>query len=509
MNIWDNLTKTALLGTHRDASHMKIAGETAVSHLLRQSTTDTPELTLLLRAGILAAHEQNGRLPDQLRTALPVPPEPDPRPVAPPKAMAYMNEVMYGKNVALLPTFLETLNKAGYRLPPQYLPNFLDKGVKTTKIQPFLLPVLGNEGRWLAQQNPAWGYAAPDIYTWSGLIRYWEANTAVKRQSFLTTLREENTAVARQLLENYWRTLPDTERHKLIKLLERHISMDDEPFLEAALDDRSHLVRRKAAELLAYLPDSRLGLRMANHVRHLILWKQGQIIISFPKEISPAMRRDGIQPTDTNKDISRTRSQQLIQMVGAVPLDYWIMEWKASIPQILNAVQHSKWPRSLLNGFITAAFKQQDQAWIRALLVANQFNTQVSRLLAVMDHQALFRYIMSNKPLFQTDNKPLKINHPMLSVLQKHNHDWNEEMAQFWIEQIATNIRQTAERKTVDMQIKSLAKRRFDKFPVSVLDFARVQFETAVSENPKWRPTTESILATMAFKQSMFADILP
>ena len=39
--------------------------------------------------------------------------------------------------------------------------------------------------------------------------------------------------------------------------------MDDEPFLESALDDRSREVRQQAADLLTRLPDSRLALRMA------------------------------------------------------------------------------------------------------------------------------------------------------------------------------------------------------------------------------------------------------
>ncbi|MEM7336646.1 MAG: DUF5691 domain-containing protein [Chloroflexota bacterium] len=510
MSDWQTLTKRALLGTQRNEPTMEsvsASDATQLSDLMQKATADSPELSLLLKAGILALHDINGRLPEQRHLHRPTLPTTDTRPVTPPHVIKYLNDVMYGKHILLLNNYLEYLNLAGYRIPPQYLPNLLDKGVKSVKSRAYILPILGNEGRWLATQNPVWDYAAPDLYTWSGLLRYWDKNEAVKRQQLLASLRQENPELGRKLLENYWRSLSDHARHSLIKILENNISMADEPFLEAALDDRSHLVRRKAAELLAFLPDSRLALRMANHVRFIVLWRQGQIKISFPKEIKPEMSRDGIQATDPKMDLSRLRSRQLTQMVSAVPLDYWTLEWNASIPQIIRAVAHCRFPRTMLNAFVTAARKQKNQEWIQALVIQNGFNTQVSRLVKVMDHDALQAYIQKNSKMFKTDRHYLKIDHPMMAVLKHHPQNWNEEMSQFWLTQFATYIKQTKDRKSVDMQIKSLLTKFFNGMPTSLDTTARDIFEPAIQFNEQWRPPLEQMFDRLTYRKQLITDV--
>ena len=508
MSLWQEITKTALLGTQREDVSISSGSSSPLDQLVDKTEAESAEMSLLLKAAVMTAHEQNGRLPEQLHSPRPTPPNPDSRPVAPPKTMRYLSDVMYGQYIILLPTYLDYLNKAGYRLPAQYLPNLLDKGVKATKIRPYLYPILGNEGHWLASQNPVWDYAAPDIYTWGGLIRYWEQNEPLKRQQLLTSLRQKNPEFARKLLENYWRSVPDMMRHQLIKIVETNISMADEPFLEAALDDRNHLVRRKAAELLAFLPDSRLALRMANHVRHILQWKQGKIVVTFPKEISPQMGRDGIQQTDPNQDMSRLRSRQLTQMVSATPLDYWTLEWKASIPEIIRAIPHCRWPRTLLNALTTAARKQKNQTWIKALVTQKSFGTQVARLLRVMDHDTLYAYIQENKSLFSTDKKLLKIDHPMMAVLKNHPHSWDETMSRFWIEQFATYIKQTKDRKSIDVQVKMVLTRLFNDIPVSLLQFSKDTFQPAIELNDKWRSPIQQVLRSMAFRKRMIDDVL-
>ena len=265
MSHWPGLTKTALLGTQREPLPDSQNSGGPLGQLLHQTQAETKEITLLLHAGILATYEANGRIPEQIHVDHPPAPEAETRPVAPPYVTQYLDAVMYGQYVNLFQIYLEAINKAGYRLPRQVLPNLLDKGFKSVKIRPYLLPVLGHEGRWLASHNPVWDYASPDIYTWTGLTRYWTQNQAIKRQQLLTDLRSSKPDLARKLLENYWRNCPDMARHQLIKILETNISMADEPFLEAALADRNHLVRRKAVELLTFLPQSRLSQRMKGY----------------------------------------------------------------------------------------------------------------------------------------------------------------------------------------------------------------------------------------------------
>ncbi len=72
------------------------------------------------------------------------------------------------------------------------------------------------------------------------------------------------------------------------------LSMADEPFLERALDDRDAQVRRRAAELLAGLPDSRLAARLTAAAGSILTLKDGALNPVFPAAVNDALWRDGV-----------------------------------------------------------------------------------------------------------------------------------------------------------------------------------------------------------------------
>jgi hypothetical protein len=74
----------------------------------------------------------------------------------------------------------------------------------------------------------------------------------------------------------------------------RALSMDDEPFLERALDDRDAQVRHKAAALLASLPESRLVRRMIATAGDILTLDGGHLTPSFPPAI-PRRWCDGVR----------------------------------------------------------------------------------------------------------------------------------------------------------------------------------------------------------------------
>ncbi|VAW31627.1 FIG01121071: hypothetical protein [hydrothermal vent metagenome] len=73
-----------------------------------------------------------------------------------------------------------------------------------------------------------------------------------------------------QIVEQTWKSNNGLVRHQLIKILATNLSMADEPFLEIALDDRNHLVRRTASDLLARLPQSRLSQHMTQFAANVL-----------------------------------------------------------------------------------------------------------------------------------------------------------------------------------------------------------------------------------------------
>lgn len=507
MSVWPQLAKTALLGTKREPLPTFGAAKVPLNRILNEVHGDSPELSLLLKAGVMTMYEQNGRLPEQQHARLPNTPPTNTRSPAPPDAARFLNDLIYGQHVSQLREFLEALDHAGYIVPRQYLPNLLDKGSKTANIRAALYPVIGETGRWLAVQNPAWHYAADDIYHWKGALRSWSNGSAVKRVALLNQLRERSPETARQLLDMHWRSVPDLLRHKLIHTLTVNISMADEPFLETALDDRNHLVRKKAAELLAYLPESRFGKRMAQYALQFMSWERDKLVVHFPKEITPQMVRDGLPGSHPKMSHTRFRTQQLSYVIAGTPLETWTTAWGVPIHKIVNQLGASKWPRTILSGLTTAARRQKNQPWIEHLLIGQSFNTSVASLIKVVDPAALQKFILENRDLFAAGRLLIQRDHPMRTVLYNFPHAWQDPLYKFWIEQFATYIRQTSDRSTVDPQIKQMLNRLLSNLPLSQMTYARETLKEAALVNEPWANPLESMFKTMAFRQAMLQAI--
>jgi hypothetical protein len=169
-------------------------------------------------------------------------------------------------------------------------------------------------------------------------------------------MRSIDPAGARRLLESTWGTETPEDRAAFVALLATGLSMDDEPFLEAALDDRRKDVRQAAAGLLWRLPGSRLGARMAERARSLVRTDGARVEVTLPEEVDPGMRRDGVvvKPPAGQGE----RAWWLFQLVAATPLPTW------GPPRELVGRAEPL----LRQAWATAAARQRDEAWAVALL---------------------------------------------------------------------------------------------------------------------------------------------
>ena len=149
-------------------------------------------------------------------------------------------------------------------------------------------------------------------------------------------------------------------------------SLADEPLLEAALDDRAEDVRGWAAYLLARLPGSALGQRMAERALGCLRLARGisgeRLVARPPAECDAAMRRDGIRPgTGAGRSQLAGQADLLLNVIARTPLDTWTSEFGRSAEQIL-AVPAGGWASVLFTGWSRAAMAQRDQEWMAALI---------------------------------------------------------------------------------------------------------------------------------------------
>lgn len=171
-----------------------------------------------------------------------------------------------------LPDLLAAAAHAGYIAHPPLLPALLGAAARRTAIRPQVAAVLGARGRWLASHRPDWRQAAEDGQAPAGQAPVgdnaaaWRTGGLADRLAYLTRLRDADPDAARELLAAGWARETGADRGQLIAVLARGLSLTDEEFLEAALEDRHGTVRAAARRLLGRLPGSAFSQRAARRV---------------------------------------------------------------------------------------------------------------------------------------------------------------------------------------------------------------------------------------------------
>lgn len=509
MTIWTHLVQTALLGTQRqDPSELWSQIQTSpFAALIGPDAEASPEVALLTLAGALTLYDIAGQQPAQVSVRRPAGPEDERRPLLPETLEAYLPELIDGRHNRLFPLFLEKVNEIGFLAPPHLLPNLLEKGSKLLPIRPLLLPFLGNRGRWLASQRAGWSYASFDMDTWSGINHLWEQFSQNQQIGMLRQLRSSAPTRALKLLESRWRTCSDIHRLQLLKTLDTGLSMADEPFLETALADRNHLVRRKAAELLAQLPQSRLVQRMITYVPTFLTLAEGELQVRFPREISPNMIHDGIMPVSKEQKLMRIRTRQLAHVVSAIPLTYWETEWGLKPEEMIQKVADSKWPRTLLSALIVAVRQQDNELWAERLVVYYEFNTKVNRLIGHLTPEQMERVVDTHEAWFDPLKRPLKIGHPFLSVLQFWPQAWPDTLGEHWLTCMANLILDGVKLTTMGTQLRTSFSRILEKTDPALLETAESLLLPAIEQNESWRKTVTDQLALFRYRRNMLEAI--
>ncbi|MBV6696507.1 DUF5691 domain-containing protein [Kitasatospora aureofaciens] len=379
---WESLRTTALLGTDR-----RPLPATALP-LAESVDQDDPATALLELAALATVRRRAGALPVPA-AGPPGPPAPeDPRPELPPAAARRLAVLLAGRSngggtlanlTELLPQWLATARARGFRPPAALVPALLDAARARSELRTDGVALAGPLGRWLAGQNPDWRYVlrttAPDAPEQPTDDHLWHEGLFAERVTHLTLLRRRDPAAGLALLRSTWPTERAEDRLLFLDALQDGLSPADEPFLEAALGDRSKNVRATAAELLSTLPGSDLAHRMAVRATAAVrLAEPGtHLLVTPPAECDAGMQRDGIplkSPTGRGE-----RAWWFGEVIAAAPLAVW-PETTGLTPEQLLTLRvgdsidetSSSWADDLREAWARAAVRQHDADWARALL---------------------------------------------------------------------------------------------------------------------------------------------
>ena len=337
--------------------------------------TDAATAGLRARAGWRAATHP-GRLP--------VAPDAD-RPVAPPAARATLRRLLDLADPDLIEEWAVLAVTHGVRADGPVAPVVLEWWARQPRRSPTVLEMLGQTGTWLAALNPEWRKPVTTNAIADDADDVWTAGRTADRLAVLASVRRADPARARALVESTWAQDGANERKLFLEQLFEHRSLADEPFLEAALDDRSKQVRRQAAALLAALPGSRLRQRMTERAgaivaaalvsRGLLGGKRLEITLTPPARFEPSWDRDGIEERAPGG--VGPRAWWMRQILAASDLAIWEHSTSLDPDAILAALADSEFGIDARFALVDAASRAGSARWTLALARAMVAQAQV------------------------------------------------------------------------------------------------------------------------------------
>ena len=430
MSLWTEIINTALIGCERKSLSLNGAAD-RLGGLLAQLDQNDREGALLGAAAVVSLYERAGSFP--LKDAQPLLEacEPDDAPRCSERAAIHLAVMLRGERQWLLPEWLEKVAERGRRATEELLPPLLEFGRVQEGLREAILPVLGARGRWLAAQNPCWDYARGKFDE-----TLWETGSREQRLAFLTELRNREPASARELLAAAWPQESPKDRVDFLNMFGKDLGLDDEAFLESALDDRRKEVRVAAADLLARLPESALRRRMLERARPLLRFKLNRqkrkaLEITLPEVCDKKMQRDGIEPKPYFQGIGE-KAWWLQQLLGRIPPTVWRQESGWAISELIEAAKRSEWKNVLLEGWSQAACLCRDVEWADALLAETFEKGQAVstfRILPQERQEAFIIGLLRNDPSLHTSK-------PARNYLAECRGRWGEELSRVVVDSL-------------------------------------------------------------------------
>jgi len=277
-----------------------------------------------------------------------------------------LRDVLASGDAPLLAGLLMIAAARGYRAPAPLLPALLDAAVREPALRSPVRAVLGERGRWLAGHREDWAGVAGRSEVAAGHRDVWETGLLEERRRYLEALRREDPDGARELLAGAWAREPGEAREAFLPVLATGLDARDEPFLDAALDDRKASVRATARTLLARLPDSGFARRAAARTQGLLRVERKalrlRIVVAQPDGADAAAVRDGIDPAGS--------AATLRQLLAAAPLAQWPRLLGADPVTLAGLPVDGGFAVEVHAGWRAAVVRQGDADWARALLAA-------------------------------------------------------------------------------------------------------------------------------------------
>lgn len=340
---WSAIKSSATAGINRIALPQNQSGETLLQQLAWQS--------LKQKAGFqqAAPSHQQERSPE------------DEKEILPRKATTALVSLIRQSNEDGIYELLRLTQNHKFRISASLLPLFLDWSLRASISSDLVLSLVGERGKWLAEQHPDWKTFLPLA------DQVWEEGNLNEQSVWLTTLRKTDPKRARELLAE---RLPQTTakvQAQLLASLQVNLSSDDEEILDDAYHHKRKEVRQSAALLLSRLPESAFITHLKSFVDEL--WQQkDKFDLHLSDEQLPVLKAFELAKLPQAQLQLGEKNRMLAQAISVIPLQYWEDQFDLAPARILRQIdsnQNADWIRA---SWLIACVHQKRSDWAIALL---------------------------------------------------------------------------------------------------------------------------------------------
>lgn len=285
-----------------------------------------PVGSVLRVAGLYALARRAGQRPEHVEPKTPAAPT-ETRPLIT-TAHAFLIERALTVR-PILDGALADIAAVGLRLPPRLVPGLL-RLQQSDVVTQALWDAIGTGGQWYAVEHYGRSHRAlrnvarTEAAEWPKEADYTHGDTA-KRLSWLATARTLDPDRARDLVAEHWASEDAESRAALLAVFASPEHDADEPFLEAALDDRAVTVRSAAIAVLGGRTHSRYLDRMKTRAAQIFSIKKSLLSAKIAVHPLPgpdaAAVRDGLSTTKPEAVVART------------PIGFWADVFAAVTPE--------------------------------------------------------------------------------------------------------------------------------------------------------------------------------
>jgi hypothetical protein len=509
MQLWDDLVATALIGTERRPLVLG-APPGPLGDLLGALVEREPESALLSAAGVLALHRRVGRRPAAKVSPLVEPCPPEVLPPCGPGAAQRLSQLLTGEQRELLAEWLTLVATARQRAPAALLPALLTAVARHDELHNIVAPVLGESGRWLAAQRPEWQFAVESVE----VETTWQTGAREARLTLLRRLRQRDPARARALLEATWNQEQADDRPPVLGALCDGLSLDDEPLLEVALDDRRKPVRQQATSLLRRVPDSGLVRRMIERVEPLLTYtpspprrllslgrSTARLEVRLPASCDASMIRDGVEPRPPANGSLGERAWWLWQLLRAIPPSHWCQVWSVEPAPLLSAARRGEWGDVFLRAWAEAALAFQDVTWAEQILASDTSQPELINLLSPEQAEQILL------PLVRARRVPFAPGQPAFELLSRYHRPWSLELGRAVVNRLRDDLGGRQFDYSRDEPLRRALTTYAHQLPVALAP----ELETGWrSEGPSWsfwEPAVIALQTTLRTRHEMLEEI--